>query len=237
VRDRGDVVELDEHGQPLRMVGSIADITLARETAAALQESQNRYQQVFDNVREVIFQTDTRGQWELLNPAWTEISGFSVEESLGRNFGDFLHPDDRAHKYRSFKPIIARTRTHCSATLRLQCRDGSYRWMDIFIRAQVNDAGEVIGTSGTLNDVTARVAAEDHLRLTASVFRHAHESIIITDPGSRILEVNDSFCTLTGYTRDEVIGQSTCASALRCARFGLLRADVGRTAQHRHLAG
>jgi len=209
VRDRGDVVELDEHGQPLRMVGSIADITLARETAAALQESQNRYQQVFDNVREVIFQTDTRGQWELLNPAWTEISGFSVEESLGRNFGDFLHPDDRAHKYRSFKPIIARTRTHCSATLRLQCRDGSYRWMDIFIRAQVNDAGEVIGTSGTLNDVTARVAAEDYLRLTASVFRHAHESIIITDPGSRILEVNDSFCTLTGYTRDEVIGQST----------------------------
>ena len=209
VRDRGDVVELDEHGQPLRMVGSIADITHARETAEALQESQTRYQQVFNNVREVIFQTDIFGNWELLNPAWTDISGFTVDESLGRNFGDFLHPDDRAHKYSAFKPIIARTLPHCSATLRLQCRDGSYRWMDIFIRAQLNEAGEIIGTSGTLNDVTARVAAEDYLRLTASVFRHAHESIIITDPSACILEVNDSFCALTGYTRDEVIGQNT----------------------------
>ena len=33
---------------------------------------------VFDNVREVIFQTDTKGNWLLLNPAWTEITGFSV---------------------------------------------------------------------------------------------------------------------------------------------------------------
>jgi diguanylate cyclase (GGDEF)-like protein/PAS domain S-box-containing protein len=216
VRDQGDVVEYGDHGQPLRMVGSIADISAARSAALALQESQMRYQQIFDNVREVIFQTDTKGNWLLLNPAWTEITGFSRDSAIGRSFGDYLHPDDRASKYRAFKPLIARTRDHCSATLRLLCQDGSYRWVDIFIRALVDKHGELIGTSGTLNDVTARVAAEDYLRLTASVFRHAHESIIITDPQACILEVNDSFCTQTGYTRDEAIGQST-----RLLRSGL----------------
>jgi diguanylate cyclase (GGDEF)-like protein/PAS domain S-box-containing protein len=220
VRDQGSVVEYDEHGQPLRMVGSITDISAARSTALALQESQNRYQQVFDNVREVIFQTDTKGNWLLLNPAWTEITGFSRDSTLGRSFGDYLHPDDRASKYRAFKPLIARTLDHCSATLRLLCQDGSYRWVDIFIRALVDQQGALTGTSGTLNDVTARVAAEDYLRLTASVFRHAHESIIITDPEARILEVNDSFCAQTGYTRDEAIGQST-----RLLRSGLHEAD------------
>ncbi|WP_187394672.1 PAS domain S-box protein [Zoogloea oleivorans] len=209
IRDQGNVVEYGEHGQPLRMVGSIADIHAARSTALALQESQTRYQQVFDNVREVIFQTDPLGHWELLNPAWTDITGFSVDASLGRSFGDYLHPDDRASKYRAFKPLIARTRDHCSATLRLLCQDGSYRWVDIFIRALLDKNGELTGTSGTLNDVTTRVAAENYLSLTASVFRHAHESIIITDPDACILEVNDSFCALTGYTRDEVIGQNS----------------------------
>jgi len=216
VRDRGDVVESDRNGRPLRMVGSIADISAMRSTTQALMDSQTRYQQVFDSVREVIFQTDARGRWQLLNPAWTEITGIAVDEAIGHSFLDYLHPDDREARREALKPLVERTRDHCSATLRVQCRDGSARWLDLFVRAIVDADNQLIGTSGTLNDVTTRVAAEDYLRLTASVFRHARESIIITDPEARILEVNDSFCALTGYTRDEVIGQDS-----RILRSGL----------------
>ena len=216
VRDRGDVVDYDQDGRPRRMVGSIADISAMRTTTQALLESQIRYQQVFDSVREVIFQTDARGRWQLLNPAWCEITGHPVDESIGHSFLEFLHPDDVSARREALMPLVERTRDHCSATLRVRCRDGSYRWVDLFARAIVDADNALIGTSGTLNDVTSRVAAEDYLRLTASVFRHAHESIIITDPEARILEVNDSFCALTGYTRDEVIGQHS-----RLLRSGL----------------
>ena len=48
-----------------------------------------------DNVKQVIFQTDARGRWTLLNPAWTDLTGLSVEETLGRSFLDFVHPEDR----------------------------------------------------------------------------------------------------------------------------------------------
>lgn len=220
VRDRGDVVEYDNNNRPLRMVGSIADISAMRSTTQALLESQLRYQQVFDSVREVIFQTDARGRWQLLNPAWTEITGVPVDEAIGHSFLDYLHPDDRDARREALQPLVERTRDHCSVTLRVQCRDGSMRWLDLFARAIVDADNQLVGTSGTLNDVTARVAAEDHLRLTASVFRHAHESIIITDPESRILEVNDSFCALTGYTRAEVIGKHS-----RLLRSGLHAAE------------
>lgn len=206
VRDRGDVVDHGDDGRPRRMVGSIADISAMRSTTQALLESQIRYQQVFDSVREVIFQTDSRGRWQLLNPAWSEMTGYPVDESIGRSFVDFLHPDDGAIRRAALAPLVARTQDHCSATLRVRCKDGSHRWVDVFARAIVDANNELVGTSGTLNDVTARVAAEDYLRLTASVFRYAHESIIITDPEARILEVNDAFCTLTGYRREEVIG-------------------------------
>ena len=46
-------------------------------------------------MKQVIFQTDARGRWTLLNPAWTDLTGLSVEETLGRSFLDFVHPEDR----------------------------------------------------------------------------------------------------------------------------------------------
>jgi len=49
---------------------------------------------------------------------------------------------------------------------------------------------------------------EERLRLAASVFSHAHEGIVITDPQARIVEVNDTFCTLSGYPREEVLGRN-----------------------------
>jgi diguanylate cyclase (GGDEF)-like protein/PAS domain S-box-containing protein len=54
----------------------------------------------------------------------------------------------------------------------------------------------------------ARRQAESRLRLSASVFEHSHDGIAITDPSNRIIEVNDAFCDITGYSREEVIGRN-----------------------------
>ena len=58
--------------------------------------TERRYRLVIDNLKEVVFQTDERGVWTFLNPAWTELTGFPVQESVGRTFTDFVHPEDRA---------------------------------------------------------------------------------------------------------------------------------------------
>lgn len=49
---------------------------------------------------------------------------------------------------------------------------------------------------------------QDRLRLLASVFGHAHEGILITDPRGVILEVNGAFERITGYRRGEVVGRN-----------------------------
>jgi len=57
-------------------------------------------------------------------------------------------------------------------------------------------------------EVAARRVAEEGLRLSASVFEHSNDGIVITDHDNRIVDVNRSFTAITGYSRAEVLGQN-----------------------------
>jgi diguanylate cyclase (GGDEF)-like protein/PAS domain S-box-containing protein len=73
----------------------------------------------------------------------------------------------------------------------------------------VRGADQVIaGAVLVLRDITERKAAEEQLRLAASVFTHAREGIVITETDGTIINVNSAFTQITGYERDEVIGKN-----------------------------
>ena len=66
----------------------------------------------------------------------------------------------------------------------------------------------IIGRVFSFTDITERKANESRLKLAASVFTHAHEGIMITDTGGCIVEVNKTFSRITGYSREEALGQN-----------------------------
>lgn len=91
----------------------------------------------------------------------------------------------------------------------VRCEDGSQKWL--LARGMVmsrTPAGEPLRMIGTSTDITARKLAEQKLQLAASVFSHAREGIMITDPQGVIVEVNDTFTKFSGYSHDEAIGQT-----------------------------
>ena len=121
----------------------------------ARPESDAAYQAVIDCIGEVVFRTDAEGRWTLLTPAWTAITGFGVEESLGTAFLDYVHVDDRAGNLAAFEPLIARRKATCHHVVRYRTAAGGFRWVEVQARATF--AHDVVtGTFGTLNDVTER---------------------------------------------------------------------------------
>lgn len=146
----------------------ITDLELSRAQQLTiercLRETQKRYQSVIDNVKEVIFQTDAAGQWIFLNQAWTEVTGFSIEESLGTDFSDNIHPEDRERNRELFISMIEQRQDYCRHEIRYFRKDGSYCWIEVLARLTLDDNGDIIGTSGTLSDITERKTMEFELK-------------------------------------------------------------------------
>jgi PAS domain S-box-containing protein len=135
-------------------------------TPALLDESSSheyRYRLVLDNLREVVFQSNTKGQWTYLSPSWTELTGFPVEECLGQQMMDYVHPGDHLMCHELGKELLARKKEYGKHEMRYLTRDGGVRWVETYVRPLLGDDGAYLGTCGTLNDVTAWHEATDTL--------------------------------------------------------------------------
>ncbi len=191
----------------------VAPISKAKGTVEAeLRKSREQYRSLVDNLSEVIFQTDAKGRWTFLNPSWPEITGFPVEESLGRSYLTYVYPDDRERNIAVLKPLVERETTYCRFEVRYLRKDGGYRWIEVRTRLVIDERGVIIGSSGTLTDISERRKAEEALRESEENLRTILHSIptgiLIVDAAThRIVDVNDAAVSIYGGTRDDLISK------------------------------
>ena len=118
-----------------------------RESAEeALRRTEQQYRSVVDNIKQVIFQTDARGVWKFLNAAWTEITGFGIDETLGKSFLSFVHPEDRMRHAEMFQPLIENRGDHAAGAApgRPEVDDGqAFRLLDLVLEVGVCDGRDV----------------------------------------------------------------------------------------------
>ncbi len=151
-------------GSPVGRVWSFRDVTERKHAEAALRKSEKRYRQVVEGLPEVIFETDSAGLWTLLNPAWTEITGFPVVETLGTSFLNFVHPDDRQRNLELFRPLIERRKDYCRHEIRYLTKDGGFKWIEVHATLIIDEAGSTLGTTGTLRDISEQRRAAESLQ-------------------------------------------------------------------------
>lgn len=177
------------------------------------RESEKKYRSVFESIKEVIFQTNDSGFLTLLNPAWSEITGYSIEETLGCDFFRFIHPADRRSNAELFQPLIEGKVEHCRHTIRFLTKDGGIRWLEVLARLTLEPDNLISGMSGTLNDVTERKQAEEVLRDNEERYRTVitvlEEGIVLQDINSTILTCNNSAERILGLSVDQMAGRTS----------------------------
>ena len=187
----------------------------AQKEAVAIQEeqlkSEQKYRHVVESLREVIFQIDWEGSWLYLNPAWTEITGFSLGKSIGTNILNYVHPDDQQRHYEMCLPLMKKVDARCRHEVRFVTKDGGFRWFEVYAWPALDERGHIIGAMGTLNDVTVRRDAEEKLREQL----HFNKMLIETLPNpmffkdceGRYLGVNKSWESYFGLQREACLGK------------------------------
>jgi len=155
-----------------RGVGS--DISARKEAEEIIQESKRMYRRVVEGVRDIIFQTDTDGHFIFLNRAWTEATGYGVEEVIGESLFDYLHPDDRESGRRMVRAAASGESGSLESTGRVRCKSGEYRWFEARMQFYTDAEDEFI-TVGTLHDVTRERAALAERRSAETALRVMQE--------------------------------------------------------------
>lgn len=137
------------------------------------------YRSVINSVKEVIFQTDKTGRWIFLSPAWTEISGFTIEESLNTPLLDYIYAlKDQQRLTALFQDLIALKRDSFRCEFRCPTKGGGFRWLEMYASAEeAEENGAIVGTYGTLNDITERKQAEAILKSRADELAKQQQQI------------------------------------------------------------
>ncbi|CAK0774545.1 putative Histidine kinase [Gammaproteobacteria bacterium] len=126
----------------------------AQRISQELHKTELRYQQIVENIRDIIFQTDSLGRWVFLNPAWEKITGYSIQESLGNKFFDYVHADNHSRLKEKFHSLTTRELDYFRDELCGVHRNGEQLWLEVYVGAQLDEHESMVGSFGTLRNIS-----------------------------------------------------------------------------------
>ena len=206
------VLERDERGHPSRVLETSTDITSRKHAEESLAWSERRLRTIVDAEPECVKVLGKDGSLLEINPAGLSmIEAESPEQVLGKQLDGIVVPEHRA-AYRSLVERVLRGETGM-LEFEITGLKGVRRWLETHSVPLRDVSGEITGLLGVTRDITTRRETEEALRTSlkelADLKFALDESAIVafTDQKGRITYVNDKFCEVSKYSREELIGQ------------------------------
>jgi PAS domain S-box-containing protein len=112
-----------------------------------------RLPEILGGLREVVFEADPDGRWTYLNHAWETLTEFRIQDTLGRPFVEYIHPDDIEDTLRRFEEVVAGGADYCIHEMRIRTASGGEHWVELRAAPQYDEDGVVVGHAGALIDV------------------------------------------------------------------------------------
>lgn len=185
-----------------------ADLIVANRQLARTSRDK---QLILDSAGDGIYGIDANGLTTFINPKGALMLGWDSQELIGRSIHELAHhtyhdgrhyPGDECPTH---KAILEGRVIHVNDEV-FWCKDGSHFHVE-YTSTPIIDDGVINGAVVVFRDISQRRRDEERLRMTATVFENTTEGIIITDPDTRIISVNEAFSTITGYSTEESLGR------------------------------
>ncbi|HEY9829532.1 MAG TPA: PAS domain S-box protein [Stenomitos sp.] len=198
----------DQNGQPLRMAGNDIDITERKRAAEALQDSEERFRQLAENIDAVFWMQEvSENRISYVSSAYERLWGLNPQELYENQqaWVNYLYPEDSELIARAFQNKAAVG--HFDEEYRIVLPDGRIRWVRNRCFPLRDEAGEIYRFAGIAEDITDRKQIEEMRRLQAQILDQTHDTVVSTDLNGYLTSWNKGAERVFGYAAQEVLGQ------------------------------
>jgi diguanylate cyclase (GGDEF)-like protein/PAS domain S-box-containing protein len=187
--------------------GFISDITDHKLAEKAQLDFNRDFGSFLDQTSDFVYFKNHEGRIRFCSQSLADVFGYAKwRDMLGKLDRDLFpqsaadnYVKDEAKVFIEGKPLLNRVNVY-------QDKHGKTGFVQTSRWPLFNEQGEVESIFGIGHDVTESRQAQENIQLAANVFTHAREGIVITDAKGLIVDVNEAFCRITGYCRDEILG-------------------------------
>jgi PAS domain S-box-containing protein len=205
---------LGEDGTPSQYIAIRADITERKRTEEQTSSTLRELNDVKAAMDEhaIVAITDSRGKITYVNEKFCAISKYSRQELLGKDHRIINSGHHSKDFIRTIWTTIGEGRTW-KGEIKNKARDGSHYWVDTTIVPYLGSDGKPSQYIAIRADITERKKAEEQTGMALRELNDVrsaldeHAIVAITDPRGKITYVNDKFCAISQYTREDLIGQ------------------------------
>ncbi|MBU0711743.1 PAS domain S-box protein [bacterium] len=186
------------------------DITERKRMEEALRESELKYRSLIENVQDGVFLIQDN-QMKFVNPAFASMIGYTEEEVIGKDFQDFIAPEDREMVADRYRRRQAGEDLPSKYEFRLLNKDGKSK-IDIIMSVGLLNFMGKIASIGTVHNITERKRAEEDLKESEKsyrgLFNSTTDAIYVQDKNGFFIDVNDGAVKMYGYPREFFIGKT-----------------------------
>lgn len=206
----GHTIEADAEGKPIRLAGVRVDITERKKAEEALQDSEEKFRQITENMLDAVSMVDDKGIIRYASPSHQRIVGYKPEELAGRSVFDFVHPEDVEGIMASLGNIYEKREARYQ--YRFRHADGHYIWGEASAKAIVDDGGKISHFVIASTDITQRKVSEDALKQSEAKYKDLFEHTllgmeVIDGTTGRIMLANHSMTMIFGFkSPDDMVG-------------------------------
>lgn len=217
---REQALARDKAAQVTRIIGVAKDITDQIEASESLRDSEQRYRMLAESISDVICSTDSQLALNYISPSVSAVLGYDVDWVFKNGWQSIIaNPQQLTGIYSLVEQVsralgdseaLAKLRDEAQTQLFLfDCLRADGRKVPIELRLVLvwDEHGTFEGILGVGRDISQQRRAEKDLRMAATVFEHSTSAILITDPAGYIVQANDAFTRVSGYSVADVLDQ------------------------------
>ncbi|WP_164999274.1 PAS domain-containing protein [Methanohalophilus profundi] len=185
-------------------LGKIRDITEEKQNEGSLLKEIDLLTGLIGTARVIVAVLDRQGKIVYYNPHMEKLSGYELKEVKGEDWISRFIPEKEKERTRSvFKKAIAGHPNEGNVNP-IVTKEGNEVIVDWYDTALKDDEGEVTGLLAIGNDITQKAEAEEKLK---TIHENMPGGILMIDQDYIIKDVNYRTCEITGYKREELVGQ------------------------------